>query len=38
MVKHLKTITETTGFNTNLLDQMVALQIDGMIKECQASA
>lgn len=38
MVNHLKAITEATGFNPKLLDRMVSLQIDGMIKESQGIA
>jgi hypothetical protein len=37
MVNNLQAITEATGFNPKLLDRLVSLQIDGMIKQSQAS-
>lgn len=33
MVNNLQAITEATGFNPKLLDRLVALQIDSMIKQ-----
>lgn len=36
MVNNLQAITGATGFNPKLLDRLVALQIDGMIKQSRA--
>lgn len=36
MVNNLQAITAATGFNPKLLDRLVALQIDGMIKQSKA--
>lgn len=37
MVNNLQAITDATGFNTKLLDRLVALQIDGMIKQSKSA-
>lgn len=37
MVNHLQAITEATGLNTSLLDRLVTMQIDDMIKQSQVS-
>lgn len=36
MVNNLQAITDATGFNHKLLDRLVALQIDSMIKQSKA--
>jgi hypothetical protein len=33
LVNNMKAITDATGFNTNLLNRLVVMQIDGMIKQ-----
>jgi hypothetical protein len=37
MVNNLQAITEATGFNPRLMDRLVALQIDGMIKQSRTN-
>lgn len=38
MVNNLNAITDATGFNTNLLNRLVGMQIDGMLKESKELA
>jgi hypothetical protein len=38
LVNHLGAITDATGFNHKLLDRLLSLQIDGMIKQSASTA